>query len=34
MHVNPNAELLLEAGDLVVAMGSEEELTVTAALLQ
>jgi len=34
MHVNPNPELLLEAGDLVVAMGSEEELTVTAALLQ
>jgi len=34
MHVNPNPELLLEAGDLLVAMGSEEELTATAALLQ
>ncbi len=34
MHVNPSPELRLEGGDLVVAMGSEEELTVTAALLQ
>ncbi len=34
MHVNPNPELRLEDGDLVVAMGSEEELTATAALLQ
>lgn len=34
MHVNPDPELQLEAGDLVVAMGSEEELTATAAVLQ
>lgn len=34
MHVNPSSELQIEDGDLLVAMGSEEELTVTAALLQ
>src|SRR6266545_6601421 len=34
MHVNPSPDLRLEDGDLVVAMGSEEELTATAALLQ
>ena len=34
MHVNPSSELQIEDGDFLVAMGSEEELTVTAALLQ
>ena len=34
MHVNPAPDLVLEDGDLVVAMGTEHELTATAALLQ
>jgi voltage-gated potassium channel len=34
MHVNPSSELQIEDGDLLVVMGSEGELTVTAALLQ
>jgi voltage-gated potassium channel len=34
LHVNPNEALRIEAGDLVVAMGSEAELGATAAILQ
>lgn len=34
LHVSPSADLRLEDGDLVVAMGTEYELTATAALLQ
>lgn len=34
LHVNPQGDLRLEDGDLVVAMGSEAELRATAAILQ
>ncbi len=34
LHVNPAADLRLEEGDLVVAMGTESELSLTAAALQ
>jgi voltage-gated potassium channel len=34
LHVNPGPDLLLQDGDLVVVMGTELELTATAALLQ
>lgn len=34
LHVNPQADLRLEDGDLVVAMGSEAELRATAVILQ
>lgn len=33
-HVNPGADLALEDGDLIIALGSEKELEHTAALLQ
>ncbi len=34
LHVNPGESLRIEDGDLVVAMGSEGELSATAAILQ
>ncbi|HEX9475278.1 MAG TPA: potassium channel protein [Candidatus Dormibacteraeota bacterium] len=34
LHISPSAELRLEEGDLVVALGSEEQLFVSAALLK
>lgn len=34
LYVNPQADLRLEDGDLLVAMGSEAELRATAAMLQ
>ncbi len=34
LYVNPAADLRLEEGDLVVAMGTEPELTLTATALQ
>lgn len=34
LHVNPEASLRLEDGDLVVVMGSDDELSTTAAILQ
>ena len=34
LHVNPPADLRLEEGDLVIAIGSEEQLLATAAALK
>ncbi len=34
LHVNPNGSLQLQEGDLLVALGSEEQLLATAARLQ
>jgi voltage-gated potassium channel len=34
LHVNPSGELQLEPGDLVIALGSEEQLFATAAALK
>jgi voltage-gated potassium channel len=34
LHVNPSADLRLEEGDLVIALGSENELFASAALLK
>jgi len=34
LHVNPSGSLRLEEGDLVIAMGSEEQLFATAAVLK
>ena len=34
LHVNPNGDLMLEEGDLLVALGSEEQLIATSATLQ
>jgi K+/H+ antiporter YhaU regulatory subunit KhtT len=34
LHVNPGPDLKLEEGDLIVALGSEEQLAATAARLQ
>jgi len=34
LHISPSAELRLEEGDLVVALGSEEQLFASAALLK
>jgi voltage-gated potassium channel len=34
VHISPSTELRLEEGDLVVALGSEEQLFVSAALLK
>jgi K+/H+ antiporter YhaU regulatory subunit KhtT len=34
LHANPAAELLLEEGDLVIALGSEEQLFASAAKLR
>jgi voltage-gated potassium channel len=33
LHVNPNADLRLEEGDLLIALGSENQLLATAATL-
>jgi voltage-gated potassium channel len=34
LHANPSADLLLEEGDLVIALGSEEQLFASAAKLR
>jgi len=34
LHANPAADLLLEEGDLVIALGSEEQLFASAAMLR
>jgi voltage-gated potassium channel len=34
LHVNPGPELRLEEGDLLVALGSEEQLSASAAMLR
>ncbi len=33
LHVNPSADLRLEEGDLVIALGSEQQLLATASML-
>lgn len=33
LHVNPNEDLRLEEGDLVIALGSEQQLLATASML-
>jgi K+/H+ antiporter YhaU regulatory subunit KhtT len=33
LHVNPPAELRLEEGDLLIALGSEPQLQATASAL-
>jgi Trk K+ transport system NAD-binding subunit len=33
MHVNPRAELIVQEGDLIVALGSARQLEATAAVL-
>jgi voltage-gated potassium channel len=34
LHVNPGGEMVLEEGDLIIAIGSQQQLEATAALLQ
>lgn len=34
LHANPGGELLLEEGDLVIALGTESQLVATAAILK
>ena len=34
LHSNPSAELRIEEGDLVIALGSEDQLLATAAILE
>ena len=34
LHANPGGELLLEEGDLVIALGTESQLVATAAMLK
>ncbi len=34
LHANPNGDLRLEEGDLVIALGSEDQLIATAAMLK
>jgi voltage-gated potassium channel len=33
LHVNPNADLRLQEGDLIIALGSEQQLLTTASML-
>jgi voltage-gated potassium channel len=33
LHVNPSADLRLEEGDLIIALGSEQQLLTTASML-
>ena len=34
LHVNPSPDLRLEVGDLLIALGSEEQLLKSASLLK
>ena len=34
LHVNPSGSLRLEEGDLVIALGTEEQLFVSASVLR